>query len=476
MTYKANVADPVPASAYPVLQPVTGAPPPMPPFWECIALLHPFSPPPSDDPQPDSPFYQLCVASVVVREGVFFSAQITGCEYGTWWYVVDVKGTYLSTDKGFSWISVDIGWLWPYAGWFGEQQDNATCAGQSYLNWMEAQQVTWWKIPVPVPGSQPPVSAATWMWFDAESNAPVRMMFGQGPPTPTMGDPNQLALFQMFSFTYFPVFTPLETPPDMPGWTDPSLPSFAGGNPEGYQLFTWNEHFGMTAFMTPANESFNPLPTRILYEWKSDSDYQVYSDRAQNTLMLNTYNPAPPDATEALLTGPAPEGTTPPPFSETGFAITYAEGNVTCGPLPFPQEAPEWVSTPGVEGTIQACLTNDPVLCPNNNVMIVSVLFPPAPPNYPEATYLWTWYSPFPGSDGSHSRPVTFMQSQSAIGVGTSLALADYFYYDEFATDIDPANFEIPSACQLLQQEPPSGKQEKQEGGRAPGRLPSPER
>jgi hypothetical protein len=120
---------------------------------------------------------------------------------------------------------------------------------------------------------------------------------------------------------------------------------------------------------------------------------------------------------------------------------------VTCGPLPFPQESPTWVSTPGVGATIQACLANNPTLCPDNNVMVVSVLFPPALPNYPEATYLWTWYSPFPGSDGSHSRPVTFMQSQSKVGVGTSLALADYFYYEEFTEDISAEYFQIPPSC-----------------------------
>jgi hypothetical protein len=47
----------------------------------------------------------------------------------------------------------------------------------------------------------PPPAAATWMWFDSASAASVRMMFGSCPPTPTMGDPTQLAVFQMYSFT-----------------------------------------------------------------------------------------------------------------------------------------------------------------------------------------------------------------------------------------------------------------------------------
>jgi hypothetical protein len=68
--------------------------------------------------------------------------------------------------------------------------------------------------------------------------------------------------------------------------------------------------------------------------------------------------------------------------------------------------------------------------------------------NYPEATYLWTWYAPLDTS-GVSSRPVTFMQSESGVGVGTSLALADYFYSQEFSEPIDPANFAVPPCCSV---------------------------
>ena len=113
--------------------------------------------------------------------------------------------------------------------------------------------------------------------------------------------------------------------------------------------------------------------------------------------------------------------------------------------FPFPQEPPDWETIPAVEGTIQATITNNPVVGPNNVVTIFSVLFPPAK-NYPEATYLWTWYTP-QNPDGTESRPITFMQSQSGVGVGTSLALADYYYYENFSKPIDPSNFDIPSVC-----------------------------
>jgi hypothetical protein len=89
---------------------------------------------------------------------------------------------------------------------------------------------------------------------------------------------------------------------------------------------------------------------------------------------------------------------------------------------------------------------NHPVLCPNTTVTVFAVLFPPSGKYYPDSTYLWTWYAPQDAS-GLTSRPVTFMQSQSQINKGTSLALADYFYWNIFDQPISPANFTIPDAC-----------------------------
>ncbi len=155
---------------------------------------------------------------------------------------------------------------------------------------------------------------------------------------------------------------------------------------------------------------------------------------------------------EALLTGPPPASfSPPPPNSESSFLITFYDNQEpSCvGPpdFDFPQEAPDWISIPAVEATIQATITNNPVLCPNTTVLVFSVLFPPSSPNYPDSTYLWTWYAPM-NDTGTVARPVTFMQSQSGVGVGTSLALADYFYWEIFEEPIDPQNFDIPPQCQ----------------------------
>jgi len=392
-------------------------------------------------------------------EGEYFSAQITGTEYGTWWYTISPQlGTQLSTDQGMTWTPVNMGWQLPVNGWFGNTPP--TCAGTSPLNWMQAQTAEWWKIPVALPSGPP---AATWMWFDVQSRNPVRMMYGQGPTSPTQGDPNQLPLLQMYSFTYFSYFidyVDVLLPPAP--WQQPMIEGFELGNPQGYSNFVFNSNFGMTAFMTPVNEEYNPLPTRVLYVWKPDNEYAVATDRAQSTLMLNTYNrglPAqkPMASQQALLTGPAPAGMPSPAGSDTSFLITT---NTDCtqsclGPPSwhFPQEAPDWVSIPGVQATIRATITNNPVLCPNTTILIYSVLFPPSAPNYPESTYLWTWYSPLT-ADGKLSRPVTFMQSQSGVGVGTSLALADYFAFELLSEPIDPANFTVPAVCTLPTSQP----------------------
>jgi hypothetical protein len=458
MTGRHTEYDPVPARAWPTLTPVDRAAPVMPPAWKCVALLHPFSPPPSHDPKPDTPFFQLCVANVSCVRGQYLSAQITGCSYGSWWYVVTAGGTKLSVDGGKTWTPVHTGWTVP-TSWFGDQTSSASCAGASPLNWMAGPTVNWWKVPVPLPdvghrggsASKPP-PAATWMWFASDSDAPIRMMFGDGPPTPNRGDPRQLALFQMYSFTYVPQFAEIDPAEPPTSWVEPTFPGFAVGNPKRLSPFVWSSNFGFTALMTPVNETFDPLSTRLLYVWKPDDQYATASDRAQSTLMR-----FPPGGTgrlsqqEALLMGHAPAGIRPPPDSDTGFLVSWDHaGQQSCvggSAFPFAQEPPDWITIPAVDARIAATITDNPVLCPGETVAIYSALFPKAPPKYPEATYLWTWYSPVGDSDGRRSRPVTFMQSQSGVGVGTSLALADYFYWEEFPEPIDPANFRVPEAC-----------------------------
>lgn len=443
--------DPIRDSQYPQLTSFTGSQPKLPSYWKCTAVLHPFSPLQSNSTPADqaSPFFELCIASVSYAEGVGMNALLVGTSGRKWWYKITQTETLVSTD-GVNYSPVDLGWEIPTTNWFGEKSNEAECSGTGYMNWMEAQKVDWWKIPVGT--TKPP--PATWMWFDNSTKFPVRLMFGQGPIKPTLGSPDQLALFQMFSFIHFPSFEPLSSNSLDETLVIPNIKGFTFGNPNNYQLFSWNTNLGMTAFMTPVNEEFNPLPTRVLYKWKSDSEYKVTSDRTQNTLMKYIYNPQNPfTAQKAVLTGRAPKGVPPPRNSGTGFLANYHSDTLTktvaFSNFPFGQQPPAWVQIPEIEGKIHATLVNNPVLSPNQTVTIISALFPPSGDNYPNSTYLWAWYSPLNAS-GSSSRPITFMQSQSGVGVGTSLALADYFAYEEYKEPIDPCNFTPPPFISIM--------------------------
>lgn len=427
----------------------TAAQPVLPSSWQATALLHPYSPPPDSSPQ-TTPFFQMCVASIAFIDGNILSIQVAGLEYGTWWYKVTASGTTVSTDQGTSWTSISIGWSLPTTNWLGNQ---ATYFTTSYLNWMEAQEVDWWKQPVT--GS----NATTWIWFDSSTQLPFRMMFGAPPPTPTTGDPGQLAFFQNFSFTYFSAFEQ-QANPNITTWQAPSIPGFYAGNHFNYKMLVWNSCFAMTTLMTPVDSASMPLPTCVLYQWKPDNMYQLASDRTQCTMMSYEYNPSSGIGTQvAMLYGEAPSTIpNPPALAGQGYIfneiIFLTRGYPTpvvydCQNIGLGEEPPTWVSIPAVEGTIHATIVKNPVLCPNQTVNLISVLFPPTT-EYPQGRYLWTWYSPFPGSDGSSCRPVTFMESASNIAEGgTSLALADYYVYMEMpAGDWFPSEFfDLPAIC-----------------------------
>lgn len=305
----------------------------------------------------------------------------------------------------------------------------------------------WWKQPA---GSATP-SPATWFWLHPDTGLPFRLMFGGPPPKPEIGDPNQLAFFQNFSFTYFPVFNQVENP-NIDTWVDPQIDGFQFGNPDGYEKVVWNTNFGMTVFMTPANAAYAPLPTRVLYKYESEEEYEQLEDRAQSTLMYYTYNQdsSPQiDTVNALLYGFVEDK--PVPYAGQGFSYTVYDGGDECeeisvGGMPIGQQPPNWAYLG--EGVISACVSDNPVLSPGQVVTITAIVFPPSK-QYPQGRYLWTWYALL-DSNGVHSRPVTFMESASAIGVGTSLSLADYFDYQELAESIAPSYFELPESCRNL--------------------------
>ncbi|WP_223488936.1 hypothetical protein [Pseudomonas sp. A-RE-19] len=432
-------------------------PPVLPSSWECTALLHPYSPPSTDGVQ-DTPFFQLCVASISYIEGQILSIQVVGMDGQTWWYKVTQTTTVLSRDEGVTWTdNLDIGWTLPGTEWLTPTQ-SPTYFATSYLNWMQAQEVDWWKQSVANS------NATTWIWFDHSSGLPFRMMFGAPPKNPLVGDQNQLAFFQNFSFTYFPGFSAVENP-NVDTWTPPVIPGFQAGNPGGQSLPLWNDHFAMTTFMTPVDSASFPLPTNVFYQWKPDNAYGEATDRAQVTWMSYQYNPtAGYETSVALLFGAPPNGMPAPPNAGDGYIFNQSEilnqGVPTplvfsCQNIGMGQEPPDWASIPAVQGTIHASVTDNAALSPGNQVNIISVLFPPSD-EYEQGRYLWTWYSPFPGSDGSNSRPVTFMESASSIAEGgTSLALADYFDYTVSPNWYPPYLFDVPQKCLVPQKEKP---------------------
>lgn len=419
-------------------------PPVLPSTWSATAILHPYSPPPANDPTPDVPFYQMCVANVSFSENYALSVQITGLQYGTWWYWITQTETEVSTDQGATWTPVDMGWALPATNWLNS---TAVFFATNPLNWTINQLFDWWKQPVPnAPGT-------TWFWFNSggpSAGLPYRLMFGAPPPSPAMGDPNQLAVFQNFSFTYFPSFE-AGMGTAMDNWTPPNIPGLSPGNPNGWDLFSWPSSLGMSVMMTPVDAKSFPLPTIVYYEWQPDAQYRVLTDRAQRTMMYYFTNPKSPLIDEqACLYGKAPSGITPPGGAGLGFIydVEQSPPNTCCGlfddGVPIGQEPPDW---PAVgNGVIFASIDNNPTLGPGVSVIVIGIVFPPSN-LYPQGRYLWTWYSPDPATNGLSAIPMTFMESASAIGVGTSLALADYFVYQPFSEPVPAKYLALPSTC-----------------------------
>ncbi|MEA3008563.1 MAG: hypothetical protein QOJ91_255 [Sphingomonadales bacterium] len=449
---------PAPAFALnpPPVSPTSPPPllPTLPASWQATAILHPFGPwQPGGDCT--KPFFELCIANLAYLEGGFFSAQLLGSSGRTWWYIVDGGQTFYSTNqtRGGSperpTKTTPTNWALPGTTWLTSAEARYFASGP--LNWMKgAPSVDWWTQPA---SAQTNANAATWIWVDSATTLPVRMMFGAPPPTFDTGTLDQLALFQNFSFTYFPTFSPASLT-SVPEWSTPSIPAFNFGQPPDLEFFVWNSNFGMAPMMTPVNAASNPLPTQVHYHWTPDEKYQHLADRAQVTQMSYQFNStarSDPRVDTVVMYGGAPTGMqNPPPFADqwVDYTINNA-GFFSCtinpGAMAMGAEAPNWVSTPGEKGTIWATIDDDPVVSPNNFVALYSVLFPPSC-QYPNGRFLWTWYSRNnDGSNGVNARPVVFMESASSISEGgTSLALADYYDYKIFADPIPPGTFSIP--------------------------------
>jgi len=433
-----NAAEIQKESTYPILdQRVVPVDTILPEKWTATAIAHPFSPKQTNFKNKDHPFTQISNVKLSYDfEQKSFQIYVEGCEYGKWLYKMQNDATYTLKDE--KWERIDIGWTFPSRSWLGQ---NSTFVGRSALNYMNPDnKMDWWK--------KEHAGSAIWFWFDTKkSGTPFRMMFAKPPPAITKGDPTNLAFFQMFSFIYI---VNLEA-----GFTDLAASKLLSenpiiddtglvcGNPDSFPVFNWTSHLTLTSFMTPVDVESNPLPTSVIYRWKYGHYNGSIYDRFQATTMSYKYNAKSPQLTTvAALFGGWP-GTNQQSngflMSQNGNTSTTECNRLTAEGVVIGQQPPWWpqLGFAKIAAIIQkpeSASPNwiSPYTGSNHTVAILGVLFPPHPPQYPESTYLWTWYdySEYLTGNGA-ARPITFMQSASTIGEGTSLALADYFDFQQ---------------------------------------------
>jgi len=433
----------LPSIAVPALATtIKSNPQPLPEEWFATAVLQPFSPPQgtTTKEEMDTPFFQLSLARVAYSSVKnLFVVKVTGCDDGRrWWYKMRGNETYKSKD-GESWKPVNTGWSFPSRTW----TQGATLVGESSLNWMSDRQMSWWKKPFK--------KTSVWFWLFRESGIPFRMMFAAPPPSSIRGRPDNLAFFQMFSFSYlvdFKTYEFADEPSIMETLNNAKDMPIQCGNPYDYELFEWNSHFSMSAFMVPVDFNSNPLPTRVFYRWDKSGQYKGrIFDRAQTTEMHYNYNKDHPTFIDtAALFGPW-DSDSKPAVANRGFDLNENRfsWNTTCTEfvvekMTLGQQPPSWpkLGHAQIKGIIRKpedAPANwvSPLTGSNRTVALIQCLFPPQLPNYPNSTSLWTWYDytdvvSFGQRDVA--RPIVFMQSAPSIGVGTSLSLADYFDYN----------------------------------------------
>ena len=403
----------------------------LPEEWSATAFLHPFSPPQTGKLDKDNLFTQLGIATFSYSSKLnLFFIKVQGCKGERRLYKMDDKDTYIWKDG--KWTKVDMGWEFPNRDWLGS---NAVYAGSSPLNWMNEDKVmAWWK--------QPHDTSATWFWYD-KTGAPFRIMFGTPPPSILKGDKTKLAFFQMFSFTYIVNFKPVFMVSENI-FNNKPIQSFGleCGNPDSFKPFNWTSYFAMSAMMVPVDFKSDPLPTQVTYRWEYGLWKGRRTDRLQTTVF---YNPGLL-STAALFGGW--KGTQ---HKGDGYRLdsnmlnwTHACEKITAEGIGIGQQPPWW---PMLGKAKVLAVIRKPTSAPadwvspftgtNRTVAILGVLFPPHLPQYPESTYLWTWYDYTEYSERQGpARPITFMQSASKINEGTSLALADYFQYVQLDKDV----------------------------------------
>ena len=420
----------------------------LPDEWTAVAILHPFSQPQCSANYTDGelsnplfPFVFDFTTASLKGSNSAIEMYLRHCDNDSdeLWLEQNESGTFYKNCSSCDLTPIDLNWTMPDSDWL--KGKDPEYSGSAPLNWMDMDKIMdWWKV------KDGPNSI--WYWYErnetTKKSKPFRLMFSLQPNTCVHGSSEKLPLFQMFSFTYLVFDEDFDYKPLNKENQETKLQKygFKCNNDENWPLFEWPSKITFSSMDIPIDAPSNPVPTKVTYHW-SDLETSPF-DRIQVTrLDYNQYNKNNKIFyEEAIMFGP--NCLLDNPFPGNGYIVDDLQLDWTsnCTTIDLGQQPPNWPQQG--QGKIHAVIKNpenmganwiSPFTGSNNSVALISVLFPPHKPNYPDNTYLWTWYdySQYNKTEAkfTKARPITFMQSTPKLGAGTSLALADYFDYFE---------------------------------------------
>ncbi|XP_066917720.1 uncharacterized protein [Clytia hemisphaerica] len=416
---------------------------PLPESWTAFALLHPFAEAQGDGAEKDFPFSKIGHAKISYDvHRALMNVLLINCEKQSWWFQISGNSNLTRMSRnGTDWTDVDLGWSLPSRDWIGPQEEYV---GHSPMNWMSNEvDVDWWK--------KNNKNTSTWKWFDRKNNGlPFRLLFSAPPPSNVKGDPENLALFQMFSLSYIATFEDHFTEIEDLHLNGIPITGFKCGNLHDWPMFDWTHHFSMSALKIPVEYSHNPYPAKVYYHWKNDANYTGNPfDRSKSTIFYNDYNQA--DRLETIRSDVF--GHWDGIEKRDGVAYltktSIDSWKTSCekmldGDQPMSQHPPWWpqLGQAKIMGIIEFP-TNDtastwvsPLTGSNRKVAIVHLTFSPHLPNFPNSTSLWTWYDYEDFLQGGNARPVFFMHSLPQANMEMSLSHADFFDFNVMSSDL----------------------------------------
>jgi len=459
----------------------------LPDEWSAVAFLHPYSQVQCcydyTDEQLSNPFFPFAYdITKAALKGTHSRIEmyLKTCNNSTeLWLEQNESGTFFKNCSSCDLNPLNLNWTMPESDWLKDKKD-LKYEGSAPLNWMNPDKIMdWYKAT-----DESKSANSIWYWYERNEaknkSTPFRLMYSVPPTTSVLGSSMKLPLFQMFSFSYIAFDEQYDSEPLNKVKLNSKLEKygFQCQNDDNWPLFEWPDRITFSSMDIPVDAGSNPVPTKVTYQWKNDLSAQsIPSDRIQITrLNFNSYNNDnynPNYYQEAVMLGPnCVQGE---PLTGRAFIVSDRRTDWTsrCHPLDLGQQSPNWPQKG--QGKIHAVIKKpansgqnwiSPFTGSNNSVALISVLFPPTNttvfPQYPDSTFLWTWYDYSLYEDKfsdkfSKARPITFMQSAPGIGVGTNLALADYFDYYEVHQpfpNINYTNLKMDRACNATWDKP----------------------